>query len=80
MHAQRMRVVVCQTALTCHRACYDISRARVACVWGAAHTGGQLRQSSLEGLKKGGRWVCHRQVSIPSGQVVVTSLSVGGTD
>ena len=36
MHAQRMCVVVCQTALTCYRACYDISRARVACVWGAA--------------------------------------------
>ena len=36
MHAQRTREVICQTALTCYRACYDISRARVACVWRAA--------------------------------------------
>ena len=55
MHAQRTREVICQTALTCYRACYDISRARVACVWGAVHTEGQrrrvfLRGSEMEGL------------------------------
>ena len=36
MHAQRTREVICQTALTCYRACYDISRACVACVWHTA--------------------------------------------
>ena len=37
MHAQRMRVVVCATAL--HGAVHGmLRRARVMCVWRAAHT------------------------------------------
>ena len=54
MHAQRTREVICQTALTCDRACYDISRARVACVWRAALPDANFvsspRKLSIEGF------------------------------
>ena len=57
MHAQRTREVSCETALTWYHACYDMSRARVACVWHAAHTEGNFVispwDSEMEGL--GGR-------------------------